>query len=243
MKGRDYSYKQGNVLYGEEGKDTEYKCLKRCKPFALQWKIMNIAKKYICACLNAAKEGTIYFGVGDCLDKTSGYEHGEIIGLQVEKEREDITRALQCVLDHHIESDGGPLMKGGDQGCVSIYFVPVEIKRKHLASKLYIVEIEVERDWKFCKDYIYRSKLWTPARVGVRRGQSKELKAFFNVIKDQLDDVFIRANAESQRVIKGCDVQYHVRNPLKVKFDFWSKQNAQHGKCILWLFTSFLTML
>lgn len=198
---------------------------------------MNIAKKYICACLNAAKEGTIYFGVGDCLDKTSGYEHGEIIGLQVESKRDDITRALQCVLDHHIKSDGRPLMKGGDQGCVSIYFVPVEIKGKRSASKLYIVEIEVERDWKFCKHYIYRNKRWTPARVGVRRGQSK-LRAFFNVTKDQWD-VFIRTNAVSNRV-KRCDVPYHVGKPLKVKYDEWlTKQN---GRCILWLFRSFSTM-
>ena len=206
-----------------------------CNLVSLPWEIIYKAKTFICACLNAAITGIIYFGVGDC----PYYQHGEIIGLQVENVKDDIIKTFQCVLDYHIKSNRGPLSKGGDQNnCVRIYFVPVKIKEK--CSKLYVVEIEVERDFRFCKDNIYRSRIWTP-RKGVRNKESKQLRTFFNVMKEaEWDDVFIRTNAVSDRVMES-DVQYHVGKPLQEKYEEW-KQNAQPGKCILWLFTSFSTM-
>ena len=72
---------------------------------------MEKAKKFICACLNAARNGIIYFGVGDNQEKASKYHHGEIIGLDVEHMTDDITKAFQCVLNDHIKSDAGHYKK------------------------------------------------------------------------------------------------------------------------------------
>ena len=120
----DFSYEKGFILEGHEDKETEYKSLVDCSLCALPWKIMDKARIFICACLNAAVVGTIYFGVADSKANNSQYHHGEILGLPVEDIKDDIIIAFQRVLDDHIQSDEGPLRKGGDQTCCTIHFVP-----------------------------------------------------------------------------------------------------------------------
>ena len=213
-------YEQGNVLAGEEGRGREYKALVKSKN-GLKWKIMYEGKRYICAILNAGIEGIIYFGVGDNKDNTTHYEHGEIVGLPVENFRDDIKMSLQNVLDHHIKSDGESLSDGGDR-CVSIFFVPVKIKGKH--SNLYVVEIEVARDWGFCKDYVYYCREWTHKRGG----KGNQLRAHFNVNKHKWV-AFIRTHRGSESV-KSVDVQRRIKNPLKKEL---YTLNTQHGKCTL----------
>ena len=96
---------------------------------------MEKAKKFICACLNAGSKGTIYFGVGDNQEQNSKFLHGEIIGLEVENIKDDITKDLQILLNNHIKSDDGPLRKGGDQNCINIYlFRPCDLSRESCQS-------------------------------------------------------------------------------------------------------------
>ena len=70
--------------------------------------------------------------------------------------KDDINKAFQCVLDDHIKSDAGPLQKGGEQNCITLYFVPVRIQGN--SPNLFVIEIEVARDWRFCNDKVYYSK-------------------------------------------------------------------------------------
>ena len=74
------------------------------------------------------------------------------MGLDVTDIKDDINKAFQCVLDDHIKSDAGPLQKGG----ITLHFVPVRIQGN--SPNLFVIEIEVARDWRFCNDIVYYSK-------------------------------------------------------------------------------------
>lgn len=235
VKGKDTSYPKGSVLDAEENREVEFKSLASAQPSSLPWKIMDKAKKFICACLNADSKGIIYFGVGDCQEQNSKFNRGEILGLDVEDMIDDIMKAFQCVLDDHIKSDDGPLKKGGDQSCINVEFIPVTSKGER--TKLYVVEIEVSRDWKLCKDNVYYSKCWTEKRgVKIEKDLStKKLSDFYKVFKDEFDDVAIRTSGASSSV-KQHEVNRQVKEPLTAKYKEW-KREAKLGK---WLFFFYL---
>lgn len=121
---------------------------------------MEKARVFICAVLNGGGHGIIYFGIGDKCDDKTNLNHGEVVGLQVENLKDEISKAFQSMLDDHIKNDiNGKMTPGGDMTCVKIYFVPVrfEICKNTLHN---VVEIEVKRDWKFCKDLVYYVEEW-----------------------------------------------------------------------------------
>ena len=191
---------------------------------------MDKAKKFICGCLNADSKGIIYFGVGDSQEQCLKFKRGEVLGLNVEDVIDDIMKAFQFVLDDHIKSDDGPLQKGGDQNCVSLEFIPVTSEGNR--TKLYVIEIEVARDWKLCKDNVYYSKRWTEKR-GVlldKDPATKKLSDFFKVHKDEFDDVAIRTNGASNSV-KQHEVNRQVKEPLMAKYKEW-KREVKLGKLI-----------
>lgn len=199
----------------------EFKSLKSAHPSALPWKIMEKAKKFICACLNADRKGIIYFGVGDSQEQGSKFRHGEVIGLEVENLKDDITKAFQFVLDDHIKSDAGPLQKGGEQNCINIYFVPV--KSEGNRGHLYVIEIEVFRDWRFCKDDVYYSKHWTERPGGNKDFTGKNGLNDLYKIKGEFGDVAVRTNGAST-CVKQHEVKRQVREPLMTKYEEWKRE-------------------
>ncbi|XP_068725433.1 sterile alpha motif domain-containing protein 9-like isoform X3 [Montipora capricornis] len=222
-KGREFTYEKGFVLDTEENREVEFKSLKGTQSSLLPWKIMEKAKKFICACLNADSKGIIYFGVGDCQEQSSKFKRGEILGLDVEGAIDDIMKAFQCVLDDHIHSDEGPLQKAGEQKCVNLEFVPVVSEGS--STSLYVIEIEVNRDWKFCKDKIYYSKSWTEKR-GIKTEEThstkKALSDFYKVF-NKFDDVAVRTSGASQSM-QQYDVKRQVKEPLRVKYKDWKRK-------------------
>ncbi|XP_078364796.1 uncharacterized protein LOC144649210 isoform X2 [Oculina patagonica] len=224
VKGKDISYQKGFVLDAEENREVEFKSLTSAQPLTLPWKIMDKAKKFICGCLNADSKGIIYFGVGDCQEQCSKFKRGEVLGLYVEDVIDDIVKAFQFVLDDHIKSDDGTLQKGGDQNCVNLEFIPVTSEGS--PTKLYVVEIEITRDWKLCKDNVYYSKRWTEKRgVNIDKDSSikKALSDFYKVHKDEFDDVAVRTNGASSSV-KQHEVNRQVKEPLTAKYKEWKRE-------------------
>lgn len=188
---------------------------------------MELAKKFICGCLNAGdRKGTIYFGVGDSQEQCSKYKRGEILGLGIESIIDDMVQAFQNVLNDHVKSDAGPLQKGGEQNCVNMEFVPVVNQESH--SGLYVIEIEVKRDWKFCKDHIYYCKTWEDKERGRAdedkdTPEKKNLKYFYDVKKNKYDDVVIRTFGSSDSV-KQDKVDFHVKQPLMEGYANWQRE-------------------
>ena len=210
----------------------EFKSLTGAKTAMLPWKIMAIAKKFICGCLNGDRKGIIYFGVGDSQEQCSKYKRGEILGLDIESVIDDMVKAFQFVLNDHIKSDAGPLQKGGEQNCVNMEFVPVVNQESR--TGLYVIEIEVNRDWKFCKDRIYFCKTWDEKNRG-RANEDKdtpEKKALsdFYKVKGKYDDVAFRTYGSTTNVSHD-DVYSDVKGPLKAKYKEW-KREAKLGWCM-----------
>ena len=209
----------------EENKEVEFKSFAGESINRLPWKMMEKVKKFVCGCLNANRNGIIYFGVRDNQEQDSKFKRGEVVGLDIENAKDDIVKALQCVLDDHLKNDEGPLQKGGDQDCIRLEFVPVV--KEDQRTGLYVVEFEVFRDWKFCKDRIYHQRKWIEKRSGKneREDSSKKgLHDFYKVHKDNYDDVVIRTNGSSVTV-KQHEVKKQVQEPLTIKYKEWKKES------------------
>ena len=218
-KGKDTTYQIGGVLNAIENREVEFKSLTNTQTAPLPWKIMEKAKTFICACLNGDRIGTIYFGVKD------SHKRGEIIGLDVEDAIDDIVKAFQFVLDDHIMSDVGPLQKGGEQNCVNLEFVPVVNEESR--TGLYVIEIEVNRDWKFCEDHVYYCKSWDKKTEGCVNQdkdtpEKKRLTKFYKV-RGNYDGVVIRTCGATKHVSEHMDY-FHVRKPLMEKYAQWQRE-------------------
>lgn len=81
--GKEYVYEKGSVFVVEENREIEFKSLLKVHTDSLPWKIIEKAKKFICACLNNDRRGIIYFGVGDSQEQGSRYKNGEVVGLML----------------------------------------------------------------------------------------------------------------------------------------------------------------
>lgn len=83
---------------------------------------------------------------GDSYDQSTKYKRGEIIGLDVEDLRNEISKAFQSTLNDHIKS---------------ILFRYGSPKNQPAVT---VVEIEVERDWMFTLDNVYYFLKWSEKR-------------------------------------------------------------------------------
>ena len=226
-KGRDTWYPQGSVLEAEENRVVEFKSFGGESKSRIHWKMMEKAKKFICGCLNSGEKGVIYFGVED--EQPGPFKRGEVRGLDVGSLIDDIAKAFQALLDDHIWTDDSTKMqKGGDQQCIRLEFVPVTLPDGQRTS-LYVVEIEVSRNWALCTDKVYYSKTWKDKekrcpKLKEEGDTLKPLSDCYKVDKDDFDDVAIRTNASTSSV-KKLDVEKQVKQPLEAKYKDWKRQN------------------
>ena len=159
---KDFRYSRGCVFKTEENRETEYKALTGEIPERLPWKIMEKAREFVCGILNSGGKGTIYFGIGDSYDSAHDYQRGEIVGLAVEELKDEIIKAFQSMLNDHVKSDDGKMQKGGDMEGIEIHFVPVDDSEEQACG--YVIEIEIRRDWKHCKEKVYYLQEWKEKR-------------------------------------------------------------------------------
>lgn len=183
----------------------------------LTWKMMEKAKSFICGCLNADREGIVYFGVGD--------QDRKILGLEIEHMMDEITTAFQQVLLDHIISDTGASLNAGEQDGIKLHFI--QVKSQGYPTGLYVIEIEVERKWMFCEDKVYYGKTWAEKNDDNSRAGSrapKRLKTYFNVKPDEWDDAQVRLYGITTKVKKE-EVHEKVKKPLQKKYKEWEKAN------------------
>lgn len=215
-KAEEISYREGSKLNVKtENRDAEFKSFRPPPPHVgpknslLTWRMMEKAKSFICGCLNADRKGIIYFGVAD--------QDHKILGLEIENMIDEITTAFQHVLSDHIKSDtGAPSL--GEQDGVKLHFI--QVKNQGNPTKLYVIEIEVERKWMFCEDKVYYGKTWTEKKDSSE--SSKKLKTYFNVKPDEWDDAQVRLDGNTTKV-KKAEVHEIVKKPLQKKYKDWKK--------------------
>ena len=226
-------YPLGCILDAEGNREVEFKSFAGEQKSKLPWIVMEKAKKFICGCLNSAEcqEGVLYFGIGDGEGEDPKYKRGEVHGLDLESSMDDIDNSFHAVLHDHVRSDGEKMQKG-EQQCVRLEFVPVTQNESH--SNLYVVEIEVSRDWHVCKDKIFYSNKWTEKQSpkceqGSPTKTKRPLRDFYKVHKGKFDYVVVRTNGTC-RSIKPQEVQKHVKEPLTAKYKEWKMKTNKAGK-------------
>lgn len=144
-------------------------------------------------------------------------------GLEIEDMKDEIVSAFQNVLNEHIKSDGGNSLSIGEQDYIKRHFIPVKNEEGN-PTRSYVIEIEVERDWRFCKDNVYYSKTWKKKDKkkdnNNKVANPKALRNFFDVKSGKYDDAHVRNDGQTSSVKKE-EVYQKVKVPLQEKFKEW----------------------
>ena len=90
-----------------------------------------------------------------------------------------------------------------------------------------MIEIEVTREWRFCRDNVYYTKNWTEKRGADKDCSGKKGLGDYYKVKDEFDDVAIRTNGASS-CVKHLDVDRQVKKPLEIKYKEW-RRKEKHG--------------
>lgn len=173
---RDFKQNSSYVIY-HAGKifsqpENDGTLFTRCLEFKSFFTCVNKAKetrlikfqsevlRFACGCLNARKNGTIYFGVADSVQKIDdeSYKHGEVVGFQISEighdRRAKYTDALRDGIKKCFFSDA----VSAAEKCISNpVFVKVVIPGKNIFR--YIMEVDVEPSSIFCKKHHFKVNL------------------------------------------------------------------------------------
>lgn len=125
-------------------------------------KFQNEVIRFACGCLNARKNGTIYFGVADSVQKINGktYKHGEIVGFNISDIGSDSRATYTDALREGISKCFVGDMDVPDvaQKCISNpIFVKVVIPRRN--DFKYVMEVDVEPSSILCKGHYFTVNL------------------------------------------------------------------------------------
>lgn len=122
--------------------------------------------RYACGCLNARKNGTIIFGIGDSYgttDRMSRYCHGEVVGIPIDGMQGDFRAELTMLLRTAIEQCFENHCFRTASRCIGNP-VFVQVNSQQPSCQKCIVEVDIEPSSALCKDdcfKINRSKLIT----------------------------------------------------------------------------------
>lgn len=162
-------YREGNIFSQPESDGTlsirciEFKsfftCVNKSKENRLI-KFQTETLRFACGCLNARKNGTIYFGVADSVQKIDGetYKHGEIVGFEISEiefdSRTKYTDALRDGISRCFYSDTVNIALK----CISNpIFVKVAIPGEKMCR--FVMEVDVEPLSIRCMNYHFKINL------------------------------------------------------------------------------------
>ena len=205
-------YSKGSFLEAIERYETEFKGFtSEGNINKLPSRIMATAKNFACGCLNANVEGIIYFGV---------LNTGEVAGLSLDQHLIDgITSALNTVLNSHIRSDDG-ILGMDEKKCINLEFVPVTEEGKH--QNLYVVEIEISRNFIACGEKIYFPKRWTDKKSITTEGRMR-ISEYYDMFPNSWEGVILRTNCSTDNV-PHVDVNTRAREPLRKMLEDYKRQ-------------------
>ncbi|XP_019629760.1 PREDICTED: sterile alpha motif domain-containing protein 9-like [Branchiostoma belcheri] len=148
-----FSYKSGYVLtVMESGAGS---LLSPCHEFKVyQWvestdqKLSSEAKEYfifetlrfVTGCINARRNGTIHFGIGD--DDDGKYQHGEIVGTWLQEHlKTEFDDMIKKSIDIYFNHDWA---KSAVNQCIyPVRFIPVDLEESEPSVRKYVIEVDV----------------------------------------------------------------------------------------------------
>lgn len=116
--------------------------------------------EFACGCLNARKNGTIYFGVGDSVGEIDGktYKHGEIVGFEISEDKSEgrfkYTDVLKCGISQCFDEN----TKHIALKCISDpKFVQVVISGEKFFRC--VMEVDIKPSLSLCKGFHFEVNL------------------------------------------------------------------------------------
>lgn len=234
-KNPDYViYHLGKIFSQPESDGTlssrclEFKFFSSCVNKAKQTRFAKFQKetlKFACGCLNARKNGTIFFGVGDSEKPIDGelYKHGEIVGFEISEinsDRNKYTDVLKCGISNCFDYN----TKDIALKCISDpRFVRVVIPGETFYR--FVMEVDIKPSLSLCKGRHFEVNLSkienlkdrsvkTKFVIYVRKGSStihlaedNDKKVFLNV---ELPGIDIERETFEEQSKSRCD--YHKEN-------------------------------
>ncbi|XP_061184865.1 sterile alpha motif domain-containing protein 9-like [Saccostrea echinata] len=185
-KSSDYVvYSAGKIFSQPENDGT---LSTRCLEFKSFFNCVNKAKenrlikfqlevlRFACGCLNARKNGTIYFGVADSVASTDNetHKHGEIVGFEISEidldSRTKYTDALRDGISRCFFSEMVTIV----QKCISNpIFVKVVIPGENICR--YVMEVDVEPSYGRCKEHHFKVNLKNIKNLSNKSVENKPL--------------------------------------------------------------------
>ena len=158
------------------------------------------ALEFVCACLNARKNGTIYFGVAEKSVGEKTFRYGEIIGIEMDQAL--CAHYYDTIYNNFLQKcfpDYYELVKL----CVSgPYFIPIRN-----TNTRYVIEIDIEPNSQQTKDHVFE---FCPAPIFEKYGEPKKSendfpgrkkeKHVYMKNKDKWSGLFRRDGSESKYV-------------------------------------------
>lgn len=168
--------------------------------------------RFACGCLNARKNGTIMYGIGDSIGQSSSYKHGEVVGIEIDKIPGDFREILASSLIDAIEKcfEGHNCLAAAK--CIGApHFVPIACKKN--IQKKFVIEIDIEPAHIFCKAEIFKinrrligcagNDVENSFELYVREGQGtkKKVKADLKLFLREMPDIIQKRIDDEKQMI------------------------------------------
>lgn len=160
----DVDYCKGYILSQPESDGTlairclEFKSFVDCVnnyTERVYFKFLLDTLRFICGCLNSRTNGTIYFGIGD--GKNENCIDGEIIGNIIDSNSQKIySKILEDGILECFDSNVAKIV----QKCVPKPPIFVKVKSPGKNESRYVIEVDVEASFKFCKNLVFKVNLY-----------------------------------------------------------------------------------
>ena len=142
------TYSAGSVLLSDatDGVEIEYYSLYGLPLPTLHLRMMELAVKFIAACLNSRCKGTIGFGINGDRDEVNTVA-GHVVGIMVEKNLMGLIEAsLLKLLEHHIETEKSSKLERVQKEYIRLRPIRVtpDASRPSEVGDVFVFEIDVD---------------------------------------------------------------------------------------------------
>lgn len=166
--------------------------------------------RFACGCLNARKNGTIYFGIGDSVNDidSKSYRHGEIVGFTISETENDSRASYTDILKHGIKMCFDSDTADYAEKCISNpIFIKVIIPKENFR---YVMEVDVEPLSIICQNHHFKVNLGQIQNFACKSEKNKSY-------------MFVRKGASTEKIKKENEkhfIDYELPRLINERTDF-----------------------